>query len=561
MWGAGLSLDRWKVPGAEPLPNDEGCTDTVAMRDSVAPAGSKAASRIKGQVRNTGGPAAAIGVVPDGGVATRGDRSGAPRRGWESDRPIVPSRPPKETRRAEERGRRRGISGRRVVVRTQSWIPRTPGLVRVKEAARQDRHARFTALLHHVDRDALERAFGRIRPGASPGVDGQTVAIYAEDLEARLDDLCTRVHTGAYRPQPVRRVQIPKAGGGLRPLGVPALEDKIVQSAVAEVLSAVYEVDFLGFSYGFRPGRSPHMGLTALHTALMSQRVSWVLDADLRGFFDSVDHEWLLRMLAHRIADRRVLQLIQLWLKAGFLEEGRWQATRRGTPQGAGISPLLANVYLHYALDLWVQQWRVRHARGQVVVVRYADDFVLGFEVHEDAERMWAALRDRLQRFGLALHPEKTRLIDFGRRPSMRRERWGERRCATFQFLGMTHYCGRTRDGRFMVQRKTQSQRMTRKLNQLRREAKRRMHLPVADQRHWLARVLHGHYAYYGIAGNIRAIHNFYQQVLRLWHRALRRRSQRRMTWLAFMQLCDRLPLPPPRLTHGWTVMYHAGLR
>ncbi|MEC5325900.1 group II intron reverse transcriptase/maturase, partial [Aurantimonas sp. A3-2-R12] len=291
---------------------------------------------------------------------------------------------------------------------------------------------RFTALLHHVDIEALGRAFRRQKRQASAGVDGITVAGYEQNLEANLQDLCSRVHTGRYRPQPVRRVYIPKADGGRRPLGVPTLEDKIVQGAVAETLSAIYEADFLGFSYGFRPGRSPHQALESLHTAIMSQRVNFVLDADIRSFFDSVDHEWLLRMLAHRIADPRILRLVRMWLEAGILESGEKYETSRGTPQGAGISPLLANIFLHYVIDLWVHQWRRRRERGRVTIVRYADDFVMGFEKEADAKEMLAVLKERLAKFGLQLHEDKTRLIEFGRFAALARRKRGGRRPETF---------------------------------------------------------------------------------------------------------------------------------
>jgi len=316
------------------------------------------------------------------------------------------------------------------------------------------------------------------------------------------------------------------------------------------VLSAIYEADFLGFSYGFRPGRSPHQALNALHTALMTQCVNWVLDADFRKFFDSVDHEWLLRMVAHRIADPRVLRLIRLWLEAGVFEEGRWSATEEGTPQGSSISPLLANVFLHYVLDLWVHQWRRRHARGRVIIVRYADDFVMGFQYADDARAMMEALRDRVGAFHLTLHEEKTRLIEFGRLPSLARERSGRKRCATFAFLGFTHYCGRTRDGRFVVKRQTQSKRLTRKLQELRQEARERRHTPIADQHTWLSQVLRGHYAYYGLPSNFRLLMAFYEQLRDLWYRALRRRSQRGLTWDRFNALLERFPLPSPRITH-----------
>ena len=378
-----------------------------------------------------------------------------------------------------------------------------------------------------------------------------TAAEYEQDLEHRLRDLHDRLHTGRYRPRPVRRVWIPKAGGGKRPLGVPALEDKIVQGAVAEVLSAVYEADFLGFSYGFRPRRSPHDALEALHTAVMSQCVNWVLDADIRSFFDSVDHEWLLRMVSHRIADPRILRLIRGWLRAGVLEGKEWKTTTRGVPQGAGISPLLANIFLHYALDQWVHQWRRRNARGRVVIVRFADDWVMGFQYRHDAEKMRVALGERLRTFGLELHPEKTRLLEFGRLPALRRQREGQRRPSTFAFLGFTHYCAWTRDGRFVCKRKTQGSRLSRKLRTLKVQARRRMHRPVAEQQRWLASVLRGHYRYYGLPSNHRALSSFYLQVRRIWYRALRRRSQRALTWPAFGEIERRYPLPRPRIFHA----------
>jgi group II intron reverse transcriptase/maturase len=429
-----------------------------------------------------------------------------------------------------------------------------PNLARVNAAAKRAAQTRFTALLHHLDDEALARAFRRQKRRASAGVDGITVTDYEQNLERNLQDLCARVHTGRYRPQPVRRVYIPKADGGQRPLGVPALEDKIVQGAVAELLSAIYEVDFLGFSYGFRPGRSPHQALSALHTALMSRHVNWVLDADIRGFFDSVDHEWLLRMLAHRIADPRILRLVRMWLEAGILESGEWHETDRGTPQGAGISPLLANVFLHYALDLWVHQWRRRHARGRVSIVRYADDFVMGFEKRADAQQMLDDLGKRLAKFGLTLHEDKTRLIEFGRLPALARRQRGLRRPGTFAFLGFTHYCGWTRDGRFVVKHKTQSQRLTRKLKALRQESVRHMHAPLAAQQRWYASILRGHYGYYGVPNNIRALNAFHQEIRRIWFRSLRRRSQRarRLTWERFKALLARFPLPRPHITHPW---------
>ena len=461
--------------------------------------------------------------------------------------------PSKGTRRAEGRPRLERSPVERARVRTQGRVAWPAHLGRVNEAARQSRQTRFTALLHHVDVVALRRAYGRQRKRASPGVDGLTVEEYGRDLESHLQDLCDRVHGGRYRPLPVRRAYIPKPDGGQRPLGVLALEDKIVQSAVAEVLSAIYEADFQGFSYGFRPGRSAHGALDALQTGIMTQKVDWVLDADLRSFFDSVDHEWLLRMISHRIADRRILRLIAQWLRAGILESGEWQEVRAGTPQGAGISPLLANIFLHDVFDLWAQRWRRSGAMGAVVIVRYADDFVLGFEKEADARRMWSDLKERLSKFSLTLHEDKTRLLEFGRFATERRARRGAGRPETFNFLGFTHYCGTSRDGRFVVKRKTQRQRMIRRLKELRMEARQRMHQPVRQQQDWLSSVLRGHYAYYGVTGNVRALKLFAFEVGKLWQRSLRRRSQNSdITWQRFNELLRLFPLPTPQITRPW---------
>jgi len=456
--------------------------------------------------------------------------------------------PPKETRCAEGRGGLKGDPRTRAEGRTQSRKPLPAKLAWVNEAARRDKSTRFTALMHHVDVSALERAFRRLKRSAAPGLDGATVASYEQNLAQNLFQLHARVQSGSYRPQPVRRVYIPKAAGGLRPIGVPALEDKVVQSAVAEVLSAIYEADFLGFSYGFRPGRSPHQALGALGTALMTQSVKWVLDADIRSFFDSVDHQLLLQMIARRIADSRVLRLIRRWLKAGVMEQGRWSETVEGVPQGAGASPLLANVFLHYALDLWVHWWRRRFARGRVVIVRYCDDFVIGFQDQADGQRMLSDLRERLGELKLELHPDKTRLIEFGKWPSRLRQARGQRRCATFNFLGFTHYCARSRNGYFVLGRKTDRTRMVRKLKELRSKARRGMHSPVVVQHRWLCKVLIGHYAYYGLPGNWHRLANFRCQVERLWYRVLCRRSQRLTSWDRYVRLLERFPLPPPHL-------------
>ena len=454
----------------------------------------------------------------------------------------------------EGRGRPTVILHETVAVETQGSTQMPPHLVRISMAARKSAKTRFTALLHHVDEAALLRAFLRQKRSASAGIDGTTVAMYEKTLAVNLRGLHARIHAGLYRPKPVRRVHIPKADGTKRPLGIPTLEDKIVQSAVAEVLSAIYEADFLGFSYGFRPKRSPHMALMSLQKAVMTQRVNYVLDADIRRFFDSVNHEWLMRMLAHRIADPRILRLIRSWLEAGVLESGTWSKTVEGTPQGSGISPLLANVFLHYVLDLWFHRWRRRAAMGRAVIVRYADDFVMGFEKGRDAWRMRTQLATRLAVFGLALHETKTRLIEFGRLPAMARQKRSRKRPETFAFLGFTHYCGWTRDGRFMMKCKTQRERLIGKLKALRSEAWRMMHAPLAMQYQRLCRILRGHYAYYGRPHNIRALETFRREVRYIWIRLLRRRSQttRRMSWDTFVAMTEHFTLPKPRIVHPW---------
>jgi group II intron reverse transcriptase/maturase len=423
-------------------------------------------------------------------------------------------------------------------------------LERVREVARRDKEARFTALLHHVTIERLRAAYRAIRPQVAPGVDGVTWVAYGQDLETNLQDLHRRLHAGSYRARPSRRSYIPKADGRLRPLGIATVEDKILQRAVVEVLNAVYESDFRGFSYGFRPGRNPHQALDALTVGIWRKKVNWVLDADIRDFFTSLDHSWLEKFLEHRIADKRVLRLIRKWLSAGVIEEGEWSQTMEGAPQGASASPLLANVYLHYVFDLWADWWRRRHAHGEVIIVRWADDFVMGFEHQADAQRFLSELRERFAKFGLELHPDKTRLIEFGRFAATNRRARGLGKPETFDFLGFTHICARMRDGRFWVRRITISKRMRAKLREVKDQLKRRRHQPIPEQGRWLASVVQGYRAYYAVPGNRVAVAAFRTQLTKLWHKALERRSQRtRISWARMNRLATRW-LPPARVVH-----------
>jgi RNA-directed DNA polymerase len=425
-------------------------------------------------------------------------------------------------------------------------------LDRVRQVARNDRDVKFTALLHHVTVERLEAAYRAIRPGAAPGVDGVTWKDYGQDLESNLRDLHARVHGGAYRAQPSRRVFIPKPDGRLRPLGIASLEDKIVQRAVVEVLNAIYEEDFLDFSYGFRPGRSPHDALDTLSVGITRGKVNYVLDADIRDCFTKLDQSWLVKFLEHRIADKRVIRLIQKWLKAGVVEDGEWSDSLEGTPQGASASTLLCNVYLHYVFDLWVRQWKQRHARGDVLAVRFADDLVMGFQHRDDAERFWADLRERFAQFGLELNDDKTRLIEFGRFAARDREARGLGKPETFDFLGLTHICATTRNGRFKLKRVTSKKRLRAKLQSVKADLRRRMHLPIPEQGKWLAQVVRGHLAYYAVPDNSAAIGAFVNSVTRLWLRTLRRRSQKtRMTWERMRRIAERW-LPRPRILHPW---------
>lgn len=436
--------------------------------------------------------------------------------------------------------------------RTQGRARVIQALGRVRQAARQGRKDRFTALLHHVNVDTLRAAFYALKRKAAAGVDGVTWEDYEADLEPRLEDLRVRVHTGAYQPQPSRRTYIPKADGRQRPLAVAALEDKVVQGATVMVLNAIYEEDFLGFSYGFRPGRGPHDALDALAVAIDSRKVNFILDADVENFFGAVSRAWLVRFLEHRIGDPRIIRLIQKWLRAGVLEDGIVTVDDKGTGQGSVISPLLANVYLHYVFDLWAERWRQREARGEMIVVRYADDQIVGFEREDDARRFLHAVRERYERFALTLHPDKTRLIAFGRHAAARRSDRGLGKPETFNFLGFTHVCGTSRKGKFLLKRITRSDRRRAKLRQVKEELRQRMHQPIPIQGAWLRQVVTGHFNYYAVPTNSRALSAFRHWVSDLWRRTLRRRSQRDgLTWDRMAKLADEW-LPPPRILHPW---------
>jgi RNA-directed DNA polymerase len=505
-----------------------------------------------------------VSVASDGAGADRSvkasGRTADMHAAGKSDGRIVPT---KDSNNSERTALAESLEGRRPTTENSAPAHLVPdpgpdmgesrGLRGVREAAQRDKRLRFTALLHHVSVDRLRASFSALKRDAVPGVDGVTWHAYERECEARLIALHDQVHRGSYRAQPSKRAYIPKADGRQRPLGIAALEDKIVQHAVGVVLAQVYEADFFGFSYGFRPGRSQHDALDALVVGIEQRRVNWVLDADIRGFFDTIDHGWLLKFLEHRIADHRVLRLIRKWLQAGVSEDGQWSRTTVGTPQGAVISPLLANIYLHYVFDRWIQRWREREARGDVIVVRYADDIVMGFEHRHEADACLAAWHARLAAFGLALHPDKTRVLEFGRHAIEQRKQRGAGKPETFDFLGFTHFCGKSRrSGRFRVQRKSSRKRMRQKLRAIRAELQRQMHQPVPAVGAWLRRVVVGYFNYHAVPFNGPSLNSFRTQVIRLWCRTLQRRSQRRrLTWDRFSPVV-RVWIPPARILHPY---------
>jgi RNA-directed DNA polymerase len=475
----------------------------------------------------------------------------------ESDPAIVAVKPANKaeqfaTESAEPRAGTKGNADQQSTCRTQSRVSVEQALERIRKVARERSKEKFTALFHHISVELLGDAFYELKEDAAPGVDRLTWTDYEVDLERKLEDLHDRVQRGAYRALPSRRVYIPKPDGRQRPLAVAALEDKIVQRAVVALLNAIYEEDFLGFSYGFRPGRGTHDALDALCVGIDSKKVSFILDADIRSFFDEIDQEWLILFLEHRIGDRRIIRLIRKWLKAGILEDGVVSLSERGTGQGSVISPLLANIYLHYVLDLWAVRWRRREATGDMIIVRYADDFIVGFQHHIDARFFLEQMRERLGSFALSLHPEKTRLIEFGRFAAERRNRRGLGKPETFNFLGFTFICSKTRAGKFQIKRKTRRDRMQAKLKMVQQEMRRRMHQPVPDQGKWLWYVVSGYFNYHAVPTNFRALVTFRTEIARRWRRVLTRRSERtKLNWEQMKQLVDTW-LPKPQILHPW---------
>ena len=474
-----------------------------------------------------------------------------------SDAAVVAMKPANEAAQAaEERVERRAVTegnaDQQSTFRTPSRIDVTQALDRIRRTAKERKKEKFTALLHHISPELLEAEFFALKRNAAAGADRVTWREYEQNLKVNLEDLHARVHRGAYRPQPSRRVYIPKADGQRRPLAIAAIEDKIVQRAAAAVLNGIYEEDFLGFSYGFRPGRSAHHATDALVVAIERRKVNFVVDADIRSFFDTVDQDWLIRFVEHRIGDPRIIRLIRKWLKAGVLEDGIVSVSEQGTAQGAVISPLLANIYLHYALDLWAERYRRREATGDMIIVRYADDFIVGFEHEHEARHFLDMLRERLKEFALSLHPEKTRLIEFGRGAENNRKRRGLGKPETFDFLGFTFICGRSRRGKFLIKRKTRRDRMRVKLQAIKQELRRRMHWPIPAQGKWLKQIIRGYFNYHAVPTNNRALLGFRDEIVRSWRSVLSRRSQRDSTgWERMRELADDW-LPKPKILHPW---------
>lgn len=529
--------------------------DGVKRESSLSPARSETPSTHRSFMHGTWEipPQSSAERLDLSGKATGDEPDG--NRGGKSDDGVLPKKQPNATQAAEAvegRPSTKRNTVRAAAVRTQSRVAASSDLQRVREAARRDKRARFTALLHHITVQRLRESFYALKRNAAPGVDGVVWKEYLQELDSRLGALHAAVHCGSYRAQPVRRTYIPKTDGTERPLGVASLEDKIVQHAVVTVLNAIYESDFVGISYGFRPGRSQHDALDAVAVAIEKRKINWVVDADFRKFFDTIDPRWVQRFVAHRIGDRRLLRLIDKWLTAGVMEDGQVTQAERGTPQGSVISPLLANIYLHFVFDLWALQWRRRTARGDMVMVRYADDTFLGFEHREEAERFLVELRERVTQFGLSLHPEKTRLIAFGRHANAWCRRQGQRRAQTFDFLGFTHICGITRGkGWFQLRRVTTAKRMHAKLAEIKQQLRRRLHGRMREVGAWLHKVLQGFYNYHAVPGNLRRLWSMRYRLLHAWWRILGRRSQLRMSWDRYFSRV-RTWLPEPRVLHPY---------
>jgi group II intron reverse transcriptase/maturase len=548
-----------KLLGVEPITNGEDHTNAGANTKSADDPAQSKTPRTSGNIMHENRETwSASGVRYGGRPVGEGDSRKTHRRvGQESDSGVVPMKGSNK----EGQPTAESLEGRpetKENVReprmrpTQGGPRMSQGLEGVRRAAKERKQEKFTALLHHLTIDLLRQSFYSMKRKAAAGVDEMTWKEYAEGVEDRLRDLHDRVHRGAYRAQPSRRAYILKSDGRQRPLGVAVLEDKIVQQAVTRILNQIYETDFQGVSYGFRPGRSQHQALDALTVGIERKKVNWILDLDIRGFFDNLNHEQLVQYVEERIADPRMLRLIRKWMKAGVMEDGEWKATEVGTPQGSSISPLLANVYLHYTLDLWVMAWR-RQARGDVIMVRYADDVVLGFENRDEAERFGRELQEQLRRTGLELHPEKTRMIEFGRSAENNRKRRGEGKPETFDFLGFTHICGRTRTaGRFTVKRKTIGKRMRAKLQEIRQKMRQRMHDAVPTTGKWLRSVVQGYFNYHAIPGNGKRLQAFRDAVTRYWRQTLSRRSQKgRIDWKRMDRLVSRW-IPSVRIKHPY---------
>jgi len=427
-------------------------------------------------------------------------------------------------------------------------------LHRIRKTAKENRTLRFNNLLHHITPVLLKNAYDNLNKKAARGVDGETWQSYGQGLTGKLQSLHVKIHTGRYKPQPSKRIWLLKPDGRQRPIGIAVVEDKIVQQALVWVIQSIYEEDFLGFSYGFRPKRHQHKALDALFVALTEKRVNWVIDADIKGFFDNIDHSWMMKFLEHRISDKRILSLVEKMLKAGVSDEGKWSASEMGSAQGSVLSPLLANIYLFYALDLWINKWRKQEACGEIYIVRYADDFVICCEYQHEANRLLNKLNERLNQFNLTLHEEKTRLLEFGKHAIKNRVKQGKGKPETFTFLGFTHVCSKLlSNGRYSVKRLTIAKKQRAKLKQIKELLYKNRHINIVEQGKWLRSVVTGFANYYGVPGNTKSLSNFRGQICKNWMKALRRRSGKaqKLTWSKMKQII-RFFLPTVRLTHPY---------